>query len=245
MPNNEALTKTAAAFKPRAQRHFEEALEALLELAWKYKDSITGEFRFDADPDLYNEALRICMEMTDKASKDVRALVEAIINDSLDDADWEAAWDEVYDSNAVAVFDMAGSHLLAMLAIWITLAVQSGWSQSYTRITILRYISNPYASPEWRHIPVTALAWGKGYGKDLVSRLTVIGQNLIIAAFRYAEWVDARAKGATYYIRRRGSNYYCPACDALCGYPIPIETPWEELHSRCMCFAEFHYDPMP
>lgn len=243
MPSNRELTKRVAAYKQKAQGLFEDVLTALLALAWRYKDSIEGEFRFDADPDLYNEALAICIDMTNKASADARAYAQFLID--FDGVDGDAVWDSVYGDDAVGSFDMVGSHLLAMLAIWVTVAIQSGWTEAYTRLTILRYITNPYACPEWRRIPVTALAWGRGYGKDVLSRLIVIGQNLIVAAYRYAEWENERAKGATYYIRRRGSDFYCPACDALCGYPISIDVPWERLHSRCLCFPEYHYDPMP
>ena len=73
----------------------------------------------------------------------------------------------------------------------------------------------------------------------------VIGQNLIIDGARAHEWRKEMAGGATYYVRRRGSNYDCPDCDSLCGYPIPIDVPFERLHSRCVCWAEYHYDEMP
>ena len=99
--------------------------------------------------------------------------------------------------------------------------------------------------PEWKEIPLDTLAWGKGYARNILEQLTLIGQGLIIGGGRYAEWVDEQAKGATYYIRRRGSNYDCDVCEGLANKPIPIEVPFEYSHARCMCYPEFHYEPMP
>jgi hypothetical protein len=147
--------------------------------------------------------------------------------------------------DAIKRFDMAGSHLLQIVEVWVVAAFTNGYSQAYTSISIVRYLSYPAASGLFGAWGKDVFKWGSGYSKDIKAQLAVIGQNLIIDASRRQEWREESAKGATYYIRRRGSTYDCPDCDELCGYPIPIDQPFIRLHSRCVCFPEYHYDKMP
>jgi hypothetical protein len=141
--------------------------------------------------------------------------------------------------------DMAGSHLKSLLEIWIALAVANGIPKGELSVLISRYLNNPFASPMWNGLPKDILAWGRGYDRNIVDQLAVIGQNAIVSSARYSEWLNERNKGAQYYIRHRGSWFDCPDCDSLCEYPIPIETPFVWLHSRCMCWPEYFYEPMP
>ncbi len=269
MLNNETLAQKAASFKRDSRKGFDKAVAALIALAWNY--AYMGEdFRWDADPELYAEALRICLDLSDTLAEKARAIAASVMEDSLDYYDEEQSWDreadEDGDESILVRFDQAGAHLLDLLEIWIALAFVHGLGKTELRVEISRYLSNPYLSPLWKGelrveisrylsnpylsplwkgVPKDALLWGRGYMKDIPRQLALIGQDAIISATRYAEWVDAQAKGAQYYIRRRGSGYDCPECDDLCGYPIPIETPFEFLHARCMCYPEYHFEPMP
>lgn len=248
MLNNETLAQKAASFKRDSRKEFDKAVAALIALAWNY--AYMGEdFRWDADPELYAESLRICRDLSDTLAERARAIAEQVARDGLDDFDMDEAWergaDEEDGESTLVRFDQAGAHLLDLLEIWIALAFVHGLGETELRVEISRYLSNPYLSPLWKGVPKDALKWGRGYMKDIPLQLAVIGQDAIISATRYAEWVDAQAKGAEYYIRRRGSGYDCPECDDLCGYPIPIETPFEFLHARCMCCPEYHFEPMP
>lgn len=244
MLNNELLTEKAASFKKDSRKEFDKAVAALISLAWRYR-RFGAEFLWDKDPELNNEANRICRDLSDALTEKAKRIAAEIMESSFTEYDFDDAWDYGDDEWYVPVitrFDQQGSFLKELLEIWLALAFVNGISQGELRVMISRYISNPFTSPLWVDLPKDVLAWGRGYPKDIASQLAVIGQNAIIAAVRNAEWQDARADGASYYIRRRGSSYDCPECDDLCGYPIPIEEPFEFLHSRCMCWPEYHYE---
>jgi len=243
MLNQDELTQSAAEYKDEARKRFDAALTALLALAWRWKGRINGEFSFESDTELYNEALRICRELSDGCAEDARRRVAALIEDSLDYADEDAAWEEQED--AIESYDMVGSHLLTLLDLWIAAAWANGYTQGYTKIAVLRYLGNPASSGVFGKVRPDLLKWGKGYDYNLINQLALIGQGIIIGAARYAEWVDAQAKGALYYVRRRGSNYDCDICERNANIPIPIEVPFEQYHPRCVCYPEYFYEEMP
>lgn len=242
---NERITQEAAEFKGDARRLFEEALAALIALAFKYK-SMGANFLWDADPVLDAEANKILRGLSDNAVAAAKARVARII----EEADWgdaEYAWDATSEMGGTPVltrFDMAGSHLKELMEIWIAIAFVQGMTQTYLKISVMRYLTSPYASSLWSRLPKNLLSWGSGYQRNLVNQIALIGQDAIISAVRYAEWAVASGNGATYYIRRRGSSFYCPECDAQCGHPIPISIPFFESHARCMCWPEYHFEPM-
>lgn len=234
--SNDDLTKRAASFKTAAQKRFDKALNELIALAWDYR-YLGDDFTFEADPELYDKALEICRNMSDGCIEDAEYIVRFFF-----DTDMEI--DNVLADEAQDSFDMAGTHLLQLLNIWIAVAFAKGFTKSYTEISIKRYMTNPLASGLFRVLGKDFIKWGRGYDRNLINQLTVIGQNLIIGSVREEEWRLELENGATYYIRRRGSNYDCPTCEDLCGYPIPISEPWELTHSRCCCYPEYHYEPL-
>lgn len=242
MISNDTLTREAASFKSDARKHFDSAVAGLIALAWPWRKE---NFRFEDIPSVYTDATAACVALSDRCADAAKRRLSAIIEDSLDYSDADAAWDYVYGDDSEERFDMAGSHLLELLALWIGVAAANGWTKGYTRVMVSRYLANPFLCPEWRGIPIDALSWGSGYAKDISGQIAVIGQTLIIRGARYAEWVDAQAKGAVYYVRRRGSNYDCPRCDETVGIPIPITVPFETYHARCCCYPEYFYEPMP
>lgn len=235
--SNDELTKIAAAFKGPAKKRFDTALAALLSLAWEYK-YMGDTFRFDVSPDLYDRALAICREMSDGCLEDSEKLVRTIFDEEIE-------MDNTAAEIAQESFDMAGSHLIELVTAWAIVAFENGFTESYTRISIVRYMNNPFASGMFGAWGKDVLKWGRGYDRNIFSQMTVIGQNLIIDAARSEEWRQMLSGGATYYIRRRGSNFDCPTCDETCGFPIPISEPFERTHSRCVCWPEYHYEPMP
>ena len=246
MLDNDKLVNTAASYKTASKKRFDEALKELLQLAWRYKDAMTdGRFSFDADPAMYEEALRICRELSDGCLQDAKNMLVAFVEEYLDNIDANTAWEHILESDEEGIltrFDMSGSHLLDLLNIWVSAAIANDFTMNYTRISVLRYLNNPFASGLFGAWGKDVFKWGRGYSKNIADQLSVIGQNAIISAARYAEWMDSRANGATYYIRRRGSTYDCMVCDERCGYRIPIEQPFEYLHSRCCCWPEYYYD---
>jgi hypothetical protein len=247
MLNNELLAKVVASYKKDSRKEFDKAVAALIALAWKYR-RFGSDFLWDKDPVLNDEANRICRNLSDALAERAKLTAAEIMEDSLTDYDFDEAWDRESDEWYVPVltrFDQQGSFLKELLEVWIAIAFVYGLSQGALLVEISRFLTNPFLSRYWKDLPRDILKWGSGYSKDIASQIAVIGQNSIIAAARYAEWQDAMANGASYYIRRRGSYYDCPDCDELCGYPIPIEQPFVFLHSHCMCFPEYHYEEMP
>lgn len=247
MPDNARLSKSAASFRRTASSEFDKALKKLIDLAFKYRE-MGADFLWERDAELNDEANRICRELSDALADKAKAIARGVFEDSLDGYDFDESWDRDEGEGFIPIvtrFDQQGSHLLELLEIWLALAFVNSISRGELRILISRYLSNPFASPLWRGLPLDILKWGRGYSKNILDQIAVIGQNAVIASYRYGEWRQARAKGAKYYIRRRGSNYDCPDCDSLCGFPIPIDTPFEWLHSRCMCWPEYHYEEIP
>lgn len=246
--SNDRLVAEAAAFKREAAREFDKAVKELLDLVWA-KRVPTRDFRFTDDTEIDAEANAILRNLSDTLVAKAKARAEAIIRASLKDYDfgeeWTEDWDTANNEDGEPLlwrFDMEGSHLRDLLEVWIGIAVLNGISKSELRVEISRYLANPYASPLWRGVPKGALAWGRGYSKDIIEQMSILGQNAVVLAARRAEQRNERENGATYYIRRRGSDYDCDECDDLCGFPIPIDEPFEIPHSRCMCWPEYHRD---
>lgn len=249
--SNDRIVAEAAAFKREAAREFDKAVKELLDLVWA-KRVPSRDFRFTDDPEIDAEANAILRDLSDTLVAKAKARAEAIIRASLTDYDfgeeWTEDWEAANDEDGEPLlwrFDMEGSHLRDLLEVWIGIAVLNGISKSELRVEISRYLANPYASPLWRGVPKGALAWGRGYSKDIVEQLSILGQNAIVLATRRAEQREEREKGATYYIRRRGSNYDCDVCEDMANVPIPIDEPFDVPHSRCLCFPEYHYGEMP
>lgn len=239
MISQEILIDEAAGYKKDSKSYFDEALAALLALAWPYR---SADFSFDGDDELYQEALDICISLSDKCND--RAI--ARMKNAISGMEGVDAWIGENEYENIGSFDMAGTHLLELLGVWISVAAKNNWTEGYTRVMITRYISNPFLCPAWKEVPLDTLSWGRGYAKNIPEQLALIGQDMIIGGARWVEWNDeATNKNATYYIRRRGSTYDCPECDSWAGIPIPIETPFEPSHARCCCFPEYHYDNIP
>lgn len=246
---NDPLIREAASFKRDASREFDRIVKALIDLVWA-ENAQTADFLFESDPTLDAKANALLRGFSDTLAAIAKRRAEEIIRDSLESYDFEDDWDSVdgdgKDEDTVLWrFDMQGSHLKELLEIWIAVAVLYGIGKGELRVLVSRYLNNPYASPLWSGIPMNSLRWGRGYSRNIVEQIAVIGQNAIIGAARHAEWVDERRKGANYYIRRRGSSYNCDECQDMANIPIPIDVPFEIPHSRCCCYPEYFYGDMP
>lgn len=243
MLNNGTLEAKVAAYKKESRRDFDRAVALLIALAYKYR-RFGAEFLWESDPELNDEANRICRELSDSLTERAKLTARALMEDGLDNYDFDYAWEEGNDEFALPVitrFDQQGSFLKELLEIWVALAFVHSISQGELRVMVSRYLANPYASPLWKGLPKDILSRGKGYAKDIAEQIGVIGQDAVISAARYAEWHNAMADGAQYYIRRRGSYYDCDECQEMANTPIPIEIPFEVPHARCMCYPEYHY----
>ena len=243
MLNQQTLVRETAEYKRDARRLFDAHLASLLALAWPFRKA--EDFSFEVNDELMAAAYDDCIQLTDECAEQAEKRFLTTIVNLGDAVNEQEVWDGFYEDGAQESFDMAGSHLLDLLTAWIGVAVANDWTRDYTRIMVGRYLANPYLCPQWNIVPRDLLSWGSGYAKDISEQLALIGQNLIVQASRYAEWLDESARGATYYIRRRGSTYDCALCDEEANRPIPVSEPFEWLHSRCMCYPEYHYEPLP
>ena len=230
------LIEGVAAYKKDSNKLFWSAVSSLLALAWPYKRE---KFAFDDTFPLYEDAIDICLDLSDQCVEKAWNRTSGLINERFDDIDDGEVWLYAFDEEAQKSFDMAGSHLLELLAVWISVAVINEWTESYTKVMITRYITNPFLCPEWRGIPLDTLSWGRGYAKDIPEQLAIIGQGLIVKAARKAQQTEAENEGYDYYVRRRGSDFECDICDSMANIPIPIYIPFDIPHPRCVCFPEY------
>lgn len=242
---NEQLIEQTAAFKKEARPLFEGAVAALIALGFRYP-GLGANFLWDATPELDAECNKILRDLSDSLAAKAKAraisLMEAEGWDGGEDA-WAEANENV-DVPILTRFDQQGSFLRSLMEIWIALAFVNGITPSYLKILVINHLSNPYTSKFWRGLPAGLLKRGPGYQRDILDQIGLIGQDGIIGAVRLGEWMNARDEGATYYIRRRGSFYRCDECQELANKPIPIEVPFDFLHARCMCWPEYHYEPI-
>lgn len=241
--SNRKLVDGAALFKRDAARELDNAIKALIDLVWA-RTTPTADFLFESDPELDAEANALLTDLSDALAARAKAIAAAMVRDAITTSDFDADWNEANDRDGTTLlyrFDMSCSHLKELLEIWIALAAVNHIGRSELRVLISRHMSNPFLSPFWKGIRPDALKWGRGYNRDIMAQLALLGQNAIIMSVRRAEWKDEKAKGAEYYIRRRGSWYDCDVCDGLANKPIPIEVPFEVPHSRCCCFPEYFY----
>lgn len=238
--DNERLLDQVAAYKGKARRLFEDAVTALIALAFRYQH-LGDNFLWDADPVLERECNAILRGFSEKARDAAKKKAEEIIkaegwnNDALDVFDGEG------ENSILWSLDMAGSHLRELLEIWIAIAFVEKMTPEYLRVLVIRYVANPYASSQWARLPAGLLKWGRGYQRDLINQVALIGQDAIVGSVREAEWIDALENGASFWVWRRGSNYKCPECEANAGRVFPIDIPFSTMHARCMCYAEYHY----
>lgn len=241
--DNNVLIAQASSVKADSQREFEAAVAALIALAYKYQ-RLGANFLWDADPVLEREANAILRGLSDNLAAKAKARALALARGE----GWSwglESWEDVNekaDTPLLTRFDQQGSFLRALLEIWVALAFVNGLTQSYLKISVIRYIANPYASPLWKGLPLGLLKRGPGYQRNIIDQLALIAQDGIIDAVRRAEWMDAMDNGALYWVWRRGSNFKCDDCQGNAGRTFPMDIPFDTLHARCMCWPEYHYD---
>lgn len=237
MANREKITKATAKYKQEARKPFETALGALIALAFRWK-SLGANFLWDSDPVLEEEANAILRGLSEAEMELAKQSAKELVGEGdVFDSAWDAASADVLER-----LDMEGSHLRELLEVWIALAFVNGMTQGYLKILIIRYLNNPYASPLWSGLPAGLLKWGRGYQKNILDQIALVGSDAILGAAALAEYTDALENGAVYYIRHRGSNYDCPDCDALCERPLPMTQIIDLTHPRCMCWNEYFFE---
>lgn len=235
MNSNEQITEAATGFERDCRSDFEKAVTALIALAFLHQEQ-GAEFLWDSDPELDAEANRILRGLSDSVAQAARKRARMVI-----EAFGWSVTDGAADDDTVERLDQQGSFLKELLEIWVALAFVDGIGKEELRINVMRYLSNPYASPHWARLPKGLASWGTGYQTNILKQMQTIGFGEITDLVRSAEQEDAERKGADYYTIHRGSGYLCPACDARCGVRIPISVPFHKTHARCVCWVDYHY----
>lgn len=242
---NDKIIAQSSLFKKDSRSEFEKAVAALISLAFRYR-RFGADFLWTSDPILEREANAILRGLSDSLAERAKARAISLIEGEGWDFGGDA-WDDVnerVDPPLLTRFDQQGSFLRDLLEIWIAIAFVEKITPDYLKILVINHLSNPYSSPFWKGLPEGLLKRGRGYQRNIIDQIFLIGQDSIIGSARLAEWKQAVSGGARYYIRRRGSNYKCEECESIANIPIPIEVPWDFTHARCMCYPEYHYEPI-
>lgn len=238
---------------PLMRRAVQDAVAQILALAYPYADFVEGEFRFEDFPDLDEKVNAILRDLSDKGMEVLKSRIADAL--ALLDGEYEDFADIVEETenegNGVLwAFDLHSSNLKKLLEGWITIGFTQKLLQGALLAKILGYMDAPQDAPMWRDavrqhlIDPNEYHFGKGYQRNIPDAMKVLAIYIITKVFMLSEQRVERGKGATFYIRHRGSTYDCPECDSLCEYPIPIEEPFEYPHPRCMCWAEYFYTPL-
>lgn len=231
-----ALIDAMAVAKSDAPGLFDRVVNAILALAWEYRDA---DFRWEDHPDLdekVNELLRGLSDgLANAARERARELLTLLGLEELEEESIEYAEREIDGEDAIFRLDMQASHLKELLAGWLVVAAMASLSITQTRSLIYSYLNSPSASPEWRGAGLSKPGWGTGYAVNVLNGVAVIMQDMINASYQYAKQKQFAEDGAVGYRIERGSDYDCPLCDSYVGPVYPVGEMILPIHPRCVC----------
>lgn len=238
MPKPENAIDQMSRIKQDVRKRMDVAVAAIVALCWDYR---SPDFSFSDHIALLREANKILAEMSDGILSDAEkraklALAEAELQD-YEEESIEYAESEIKGENSLFRLDRQADHLRDLLAGWLAVAAYLGLTQSQTIKNFWTYLKNPSLSKDWRALGRKVPSWGKGYPIDILTGLTVIGQDLINRGFQYARIQDFGAKGAVGYRTIRQSGYICPLCDEMTERIWPLDFVALPYHPRCVCKA--------
>ena len=236
MTDHEAVIDAMASVKGDVKKRTDEAIAAILLLAWAFRQ--TG-FSFEDYPELDEKVNKLLQALSDgnlaDAEKRAKALLEELGLEDWEEAARKYAAREIDGENAPWRLDLHASHLKELLAGWIAVAAAQKLSLSQTRLLMNTYGGAPWLSKKWRESGLGKIGWGSGYQTDVVSAMTVIGQDLINQTYQYAKVHQMKEQGVTHYRTIRGSTYDCPLCDEMTKKRWPIDEVVLPYHPRCVC----------
>ena len=236
MTDHEAVIDAMASVKGDVKKRTDEAVAAILLLAWRYRHA---RFSFDDYTELDERVNKILRDLSDgniaDAEKRAKALLESLGLEEWDDDALGYAEREIDGENALWRLDMQASHLKEILAGWIAVAAAQDLTMTQLRLLMNTYGGMPWLSKKWRDSGLGKIGWGSGYQTDTTSAMTVIGQDLINRSYQYAKLKELKGQGVTHYRTIRGSNYDCPLCDEMMEKIWPIEQIVLPYHPRCVC----------
>lgn len=246
MPKDDAIDQMSRV-KQDVRARMDAAVAAIVALCWDYR---SPDFSFSDHLALLRQVNKILSEMSDGILSDsekraVKALAEAELQDYEDDA-IEYAEGEINGEDTLFRLDRQADHLRDLIAGWLAVAAFVGLSKSKMIQNFWTFLGNVSASKDWRESSRKVPSWGRGFPIDILTGMTVIGQDLINRAFQYARIKSFQIAGAIGYRTIRQSTYDCPLCDEMCEkiwtFEEMIPLPY---HPRCVCKAVPIYPNIP
>ena len=238
MANNEEVLREMASVKGDVRKRVEATITAILDLAWAYRSS---GFAFDADDTLDEEVNRLLVLLSNGNLVDAefraRRLLQRLQMEGYSDDSLVYAEGEIDGEDIIFRYDMHSSHLKELIALWIGIAAIYGYSAQEVKAQILTYGGMPFLSPLWKEGRRPVFSWGRGYDRNIVNGITVIGQDFINRSFQYATIQRFKDQGAIGYRTVRNSNYHCPYCDEMATKIWPLDEVRLPYHTRCVCYA--------
>lgn len=231
-----ALLDALSGAKTDAREQYDRAVNAVLNVAWSFRNE---EFQWEDYPELNDRVNEILRDLSDECIEDAevraRDLLRRLDLDDWEDESLQYAMRGTGEDSVLFRLDMQASHLKELLAGWLITAAISGLSIARTRVLIYSYMNSPSASEEWRGAGLAKPGWGSGYAVNVLNGMAVIMQDMINAAYQYAKQEGFRRDGAVGYRIERGSDYDCPLCDSYVGPVYPVGEMILPIHPRCVC----------
>lgn len=239
MPDSDILIDEMAKVKGDSKKRTAEAVIAIIALAYAYRKE---GFAFEDYPALNEKVNRILRDLSDNNLADAERRAKKVLED-IEMTGWENesfiwAEREVAGENTLYRYDMQASHLKEVIALWIGIAAVYGYSKYEIRREVLAHGGMPQLSPLWPGDRKLVFKWGKGYQRNIVNGLAVIGQDLVNAVYQYAKVQSFKEQGAIGYRTRRNSSYHCPFCDEMTHRIWPLDAVVLPYHPRCVCIPE-------
>lgn len=237
--SNQKFVDGLASFKAKAKKRLDDTLSALLVILWPYRED---GFAWGDHTDIETEVNNTLVAMDDALLSDMDDILSDILEDEgLKDYEDEAimwAAREIEGEDARFRLDRHADHLKDLLALWIGIAATKSMSAAEIKTQILTYGGMPQLSPLWDGPRTPIFDWGKGYQRNLVNAITVIGQDYINGGYQYARIQEFKEDETIIGYRTvRNSTFHCPFCDDMTQHVWPLDEvklPW---HPRCCCVA--------
>lgn len=128
--------------------------------------------------------------------------------------------------------------------------VKAGAIMGYSDQQILSSIRTGYKDPyhtsvitkaKRKDINIDIPSYGKGYCRNAYQNIVRNASQVIALAWGRAEQEYGQENKAIGYFVYRGSSYYCPVCDDLCGYMHPLDRMVIPAHVNCVCRVQFTF----
>lgn len=128
--------------------------------------------------------------------------------------------------------------------------VKAGVIMGYSDQQLMSSIRTGYKDPyhtsvitkaKRKDINIDIPSYGKGYYRNAYQNIVRNASQVIALAWGRAEQEYGKENKAIGYFVYRGSSYYCPVCDDLCGYMHPLNTMVIPAHVSCKCRVQFTF----